>query len=76
MLVLKSEDLFEDTRVTWARIQEFLGLKPIYQCDKLPRMNSGRGEEKRVKPETRSKLRELLEPTFVAVEERYGIKWD
>ena len=76
ILVLKSEDLFEDTQATWTIIQEFLGIKPLFNCSKLPRMNSGKGEEKNVKQETRSKLRKLLNPTFVAVEERYGIKWD
>jgi len=76
LLVLRSEDLFETTETCWARIQAFLGLKPMPLRAPLTRANAGRGEADRVPEAVRAQLRQQLADTTTAMAEKYGIHWD
>ena len=76
LLVLRSEDLFDDTEACWARIQAFLGLSPVPLPAPLERANAGRGEAESVPEAVRVQLRQQLAPTTSAMAERYRIHWD
>ena len=71
LLVLKSEDLFQDIAVVWERIQRFLRLRRIPLPMVLPRANAGSGESDAV----RERLRDALSATASGVKTRYGIDW-
>ena len=75
LLVLKSEDLFTNTALTWERIQRFLNLQPIPLPITLPRANAGNGEAGSVSAEIRDQLRAALATTASGVKQRYGIDW-
>lgn len=76
ILVLRSEDLFQDPGKTWVKIQQFLGVevKPLHTP--LPWVNAGKGEATNVLAEIRDKLRLELGPTAAAIKKRYGIQWE
>lgn len=74
LLVLRSEDLFEQPQLVWSRLLEFLGLSP-YSMPPLPVANAGRGEADAVPDAIRTRLRHELAPTAAAMRERYGIDW-
>ena len=76
LLVLKSEDLFQDTGDVWERIQFFLKLRPIPLPMALPKANAGSGESAQVTAAVRDQLREALSTTAAGVKQRYGIDWD
>lgn len=75
LLVLKSEDLFNDTAVVWKRIQHFLRLRSRPLPIALPRANAGQGEADQVDPAIRTALRTSLAATASGVKARYGIDW-
>ena len=75
LLVLKSEDLFQDTAVVWERIQRFLRLRQIPLPMALPRANAGSGEADAVAEVVRERLRDALSATASGVKTRYGIDW-
>ena len=75
LLVLKSEDLFQDTAVVWERIQRFLRLRRIPLPMALPRANAGSGEADAVPEAVRERLRVALSATASGVKSRYGIDW-
>ena len=75
LLVLRSEDLFQNTEACWQTIQTFLGLDPIALPAPLGRANAGRGEAEAISPQLREELRSALAPTVAAVRARYGFDW-
>ena len=75
LLVLKSEDLFNNTPAVWHTIQQFLNLKAIPLPMALPKANAGSGEAAQVPAALRGQLREALSTTASGVKERYGIDW-
>lgn len=74
-LLLRSEDLFEDGSTVWRRVQAFLDLKPVPFPPGVAPANAGRGEAMTVPEPVREQLRQELQPTYRAMEERYGIRW-
>ena len=76
LLVLRSEDLFNATELSWQRIQAFLELDALPLPASLERANVGRGEAKAVPERVREQLRHALAGTVAAVQQRYGIAWD
>lgn len=75
MLVLRSEDLFKNGSHVWARVQSFLQLDAVPFPDGVAPANVGSGEASEVPIKVFERLREELEPTYRAMEERYGISW-
>ena len=75
MLVLKSEELFNNTAAVWETIQKFLKLGAIPLPMELPKANSGSGEAAKVDPALRAQLRDALAATCSGVKQRYGIDW-
>ena len=75
LLILKSEDLFQNTDMVWEKIQHFLKLRAIPLPNSLPRANAGRGEAEVIPEEVRQRLRNALETTASGVKKRYGIDW-
>ena len=75
LLVLKSEDLFQNTERVWASIQQFLQLRAIPLPMPLPRANAGSGESAKVAPAVKARLRDALSTTASGVKQRYGIDW-
>ena len=75
MLVLRSEDLFENGPHVWARVQSFLQLDAVPFPDGVAPANAGSGEVSEVPIKVRERLREGLEQTYREMEERYGISW-
>lgn len=74
-LLLRSEDLFDDGSTVWRRVQTFLDLKPVPFPDGVAAANAGRGEAAAVPDPVRQRLRRQLQPTYRAMEDRYGIRW-
>ena len=75
LLVLKSEDLFNNTERVWDTIQKFLKLEAIPLPMALPKANAGSGEAAQVAPAVRAQLRDALSTTASGVKQRYGIDW-
>lgn len=75
ILILKSENLFENTISTWQQIQKFLKLKQSPMEVKLTKANAGYGEAEQVDSKIRRKLKKELYSTAKGVKERYGIDW-
>jgi len=75
LLVLKSEDLFNNTAAVWDSIQRFLKLSTIPLPMALPKANAGSGEAAEVAAAVRAQLRDALSTTASGVKQRYGIDW-
>ena len=75
LLVLKSEDLFNNTAAVWEQIQRFLKLPLVPLPMALPITNAGRGEADDVDPAIRAMLRRELATTASGVRQRYKIDW-
>lgn len=75
ILVIKSEDLFNDSEGAWGQIQRFLRIKPITLPIRLPRENAGHGEASHIDPEIRHMLKREFSATAKGIKERYGIDW-
>ena len=75
LLVLKSEDLFQETAAVWEQIQHFLKLRQIPLPMALPHANAGSGEANVVPDAIRKRLRNELSATASGVKKRYGIDW-
>lgn len=77
LLVLRSEDLFEQPQQVWEQLLQFLDLDPF----PLPagaatlRRNAGAGEAEAAPAATRVWLRRQLEPTYSSLMSRYGLIW-
>ena len=75
MLVLRSEDLFDDGGNVWNRVQEFLGLDAIPFPKSVKPANAGQGEASGVPERVKVTLRAQLVSTYRMMQERYGISW-
>lgn len=75
LLVLRSEDLFEQPALTWKRILLFLELPLIPLPALSAPANSGLGEASRVVPQLRKTLRERLAPTYAWAAEQHDMQW-
>jgi len=75
ILVLRSEDLFNNTEAIWKRIQLFLHLQVHPLSMPLPKANAGNGEAKDVDPSVRSELMSKLYTTAKGIRNRYGFDW-
>jgi len=75
LLVLKSEDLFNNTGSVWKLIQEFLQISIVPLPIELPKANAGKGESMLVDASVRSILKAELSSTVEGVKNRYGIDW-
>jgi len=75
LLILRSEDLFEQPSKVWRALQLFLDVELIPIPAEIQIRNAGRGEAAFVTEDVLSRLRCSLEPTYRALEMRYGIRW-
>ena len=75
LLILRSEDLFEQPNQAWASLLEFLGVSAISLAAPLPRANAGDGLAASLDQSIRDKLRHQLADTAEGVKRRYGIEW-
>ena len=75
LLVLRSEDLFEQPALVWERVLKFLDLPVIPLPALTAPANAGRGEAASVVPDLRQSLRDRLQPTYAWVSERHGLEW-
>ena len=76
ILVLRSEDLFQNPGEVWRQIQHFLQLR--YQPLPIPAIhaNAGQGEASALDPEVKAGLRAKLANTVAGVRARYGFDWN
>ena len=75
LLVLRSEDLFEQPAVVWERLLQFLGLSSFPLPHLHQPANSGRGEANQVSIDLRIRLRLALNPTYCWAKAHYGLRW-
>jgi len=75
LLIMRSEDLFEQPLKAWEILQQFLKLESIDLPIPLPKANAGSGEASNLDPALRQQLLEQLSETFDGVRRRYGISW-
>ena len=75
ILLLRSEDLFEQPERVWTQVQNFLEIQRV-PLPPMPRANAGRGESNAVPPSLRQSLRRQLKGTYAVMEERYGLCWE
>lgn len=75
LLLLRSEDLFQQPERVWTQVQDFLEILSV-PLPPMPRANAGRGESNAVPPSLRQSLRRQLKGTYAVMEERYGLCWE
>lgn len=75
LLILKSEDMFNNEQKAWEKILLFLGLEPYPLRRLLPKANRGRTNKREISNELRNKLKKQLESTAAGVKNKYGIEW-
>ena len=75
LLVLRSEDLFEQPQGVWDRVLGFLKLNPVPLPELARPANAGRGEAAHVPPAVRLQLREQLQNTYHWAAEQHGLEW-
>ena len=76
LLVLRSEDLFEEPDLIWWKLLRFLKLPNQPLPARFPHANRGEGESEVVPPQLRARLRREMLATAAGVRERYGFGWD
>ena len=74
LLVLRSEDLFEQPDLVWVRVLQFLEL-PLVPLPVTVPANAGQGEAAKVVPELRCTLRKQLQPTYSWAANEHGLEW-
>jgi len=75
LLVLKSEDFFENPEYVAGRIYDFLGVPPVRLAGPITRVNAGTYADDLVDEAIRLRLREQLAPTYEWMREHYGFSW-
>ena len=75
VLVLRSEDLFEQPQACLDALSGFLGIEPFAADVAVPRANSGAGEANTVDPRLRRQLQEQLASTYGWLERELGLSW-
>ena len=76
LLVLRSEDLFEQPRFIWGKVFDFLGLEVESFPDLgLGKLYGGDGESLRVPVLFKRQLLENLQFTYRAMQEQYSMNW-
>lgn len=75
LLVLRSEDLFEQPQGVWDRVLRFLELDPMPLPQLAQPANAGHGEAAYVSAALRLRLREQLESTYRWSADQYGLEW-
>lgn len=75
LLVLRSEDLFDQPELTWKKILRFLELEPWPMPVLTEPANAGRGEAAKVDPALRLSLRQQLRETYRWAADQYGLTW-
>lgn len=76
MLILKSEDLFENPAKEWIKISEFLDIRSDVKIPEMQRTNEGIGINEDLKNRLREKIRKELQTTAEGIKERYGFGWE
>lgn len=74
LLLLRSEDLFQQPARVWMQVQDFLEIQ-LLPLPPLPRANAGGGESDAVPASLRTSLRQQLSCTYEVMERRYGLSW-
>ena len=75
MLLIRSEDLFQNADSVWNRVLDFLGLPPCSLPSEVPCANPGAGELALVDPRFRQQLRRQLDATYRTLMIDHGIHW-
>ena len=75
LLILRSEDLFNNTSHWWKIIQSFIGVSEMPLMAPIKKANAGSGEADAVSHEVREWLRGELSETIREMREHYGISW-
>ena len=75
MLIIKSEDLFDNTSTAWRKIQEFLDIDIMPNPASLPRANRGKGEALKIDKILIKILRDELAETVHGIKSKYNIDW-
>ena len=75
LLLLRSEDLFQNPQALWRRVLSFLELEQRALPNGVGRRNAGAGEAEHVDPALVQMLRRQLAPTYEVMERRYGLQW-
>jgi hypothetical protein len=75
LLVLRSEDLFEQPSGVWDRVLRFLELDPAPLPALAQPANAGRGEAAHVPAAVRQRLREQLQSTYRWAADQHGLEW-
>ena len=75
LLVLRSEDLFEQPQTVWDRVLRFLELDPVSLPELAQPANAGLGEAAHVPAAVRLRLREQLQGTYRWAAEEHGLEW-
>lgn len=76
ILVLKSEDMFQNHKEFWIKIQNFLELDMTKEIKKTPVANKGNDYSMEVTHELRENLRKKLKETALGIRDRYDFGWD
>ena len=75
ILIIKSEDMFNETAKEYTKIRKFLGLKEDFKINKK-KTNSGNYEQNEIDDSARDWLHHKLKKTKDELRIRYGIDWD
>jgi hypothetical protein len=75
LLIIKSEELFDNKSTAWRRIQDFLDIDIIPNPISLPRANRGKGEAFDIDKSLIRILRDELAETVQGVKNKYDIDW-
>ncbi len=75
ILIIKSEDLFQNTSIILSKIYKFIGVDEQPINNLILKENSGLNEVNTIDPKIKLMLKDELKETVEVVKERYGIDW-